>query len=75
VAKESFTRRARPVHLAPLPHAFSQEGEDLILGRVFEGKSDGFYVDVGRITQHFIRILTIFIFAVGAESLTPCPEA
>jgi len=33
--------------LCTLPHAFSQEGEDLILGRVFEGKSDGFYVDVG----------------------------
>ena len=36
-----------PSQPCPLPHAFSLEGEDLILGRVFEGKSDGFYVDVG----------------------------
>lgn len=27
--------------------AFSQEGEDLILSRLFESQSDGFYVDIG----------------------------
>src|SRR5688500_9241369 len=27
--------------------AFSQEGEDLILGRYFEGKTNGFYIDIG----------------------------
>ena len=41
----------RPVkHLispCPLLHTFSQEGEDRILGRIFEKKAEGFYVDVG----------------------------
>jgi FkbM family methyltransferase len=27
--------------------SYSQEGEDMVLNRVFEGKSSGFYVDVG----------------------------
>ncbi|MCM0081366.1 FkbM family methyltransferase [Geomonas sp. Red32] len=27
--------------------SFSQEGEDLVLARLFEGKANGFYVDVG----------------------------
>jgi FkbM family methyltransferase len=26
---------------------YSQEGEDLVLARIFEGRNDGFYVDVG----------------------------
>src|SRR5580658_8816405 len=28
-------------------HSFSQEGEDMILASFFEGKKNGFYVDVG----------------------------
>jgi FkbM family methyltransferase len=32
---------------------YSQEGEDLIVARLFDGKSDGFYVDVG--AHHPIR--------------------
>lgn len=27
--------------------SFSQEGEDLLIGRMFDGRMDGFYVDVG----------------------------
>ena len=27
--------------------SYSQEGEDMILNRIFEGKREGFYVDIG----------------------------
>jgi FkbM family methyltransferase len=51
VIKKVLRRAKRIIHPpcppCPLPHAFSQEGEDLILGRVFEAKPEGFYVDVG----------------------------
>jgi FkbM family methyltransferase len=30
-----------------LNHSYAQEGEDMILARVFEGHAQGFYVDVG----------------------------
>lgn len=33
--------------------SFSQEGEDLIIARFFEGKKDGFYIDIG--AHHPVR--------------------
>jgi FkbM family methyltransferase len=43
-----------------LPHAFSQEGEDMILARVFEKQPQGFYVDVG--AHHPIRFSNTYYF-------------
>lgn len=40
----------RVVRIQPecrMAHFFSQEGEDVLLERIFEGKRDGFFVDVG----------------------------
>ena len=57
-----FLRRAKRI-VRPdctLPHAFSQEGEDLILARVFESQRLGFYVDVG--AHHPIRFSNTYLF-------------
>ena len=44
----SFRRKARAKARNFSPKkSFSQEGEDIILGRLFEKKTMGFYVDVG----------------------------
>lgn len=40
--------------------AYSQEGEDLILARLFERKTDGFYVDVG--AHHPQRFSNTYLF-------------
>jgi hypothetical protein len=40
--------------------SYSQEGEDMILRRFFEGKLNGFYVDVG--AHHPIRFSNTYIF-------------
>lgn len=40
--------------------AYSQEGEDLILGRIFEGRREGFYVDVG--AHHPFRFSNTYRF-------------
>ena len=40
--------------------SYSQEGEDMILRRLFEGKSNGFYVDVG--AHHPRRFSNTFYF-------------
>jgi hypothetical protein len=43
--------------------SYSQEGEDMILRRVFEGKESGFYVDIG--AHHPFRFLSFprnFVF-------------
>lgn len=40
--------------------SYSQEGEDLILNRFFEGKKDGFYVDVG--AHHPKRFSNTYFF-------------
>jgi FkbM family methyltransferase len=40
--------------------AFSQEGEDLVLNRLFEGKSSGFYIDVG--AHHPHRLSNTYMF-------------
>jgi FkbM family methyltransferase len=43
-----------------LPHCFSQEGEDMVLARIFETASTGFYVDVG--AHHPIRFSNTYLF-------------
>lgn len=40
--------------------SFSQEGEDLILKRIFENQKDGFYVDVG--AHHPFRFSNTYLF-------------
>jgi FkbM family methyltransferase len=45
------------------PHArlsYSQEGEDLILARIFEGQYEGFYVDIG--AHHPLKFSNTHIF-------------
>jgi FkbM family methyltransferase len=44
------------------PHAFSQEGEDMILARVFEKQQQGFYVDVG--ANHPTRFSNTYYFYI-----------
>ena len=39
--------------------SFSQEGEDLILARIFEGQNSGFYVDVG--AHHPLRFSNTYL--------------
>lgn len=39
--------------------SFSQEGEDLILARIFEGQKSGFYVDVG--AHHPLRFSNTYL--------------
>jgi FkbM family methyltransferase len=56
--------------------SFSQEGEDMILRRVFEGKERGFYVDVG--AHHPRRFSnTCFFYRKGWHGINiePNPEA
>lgn len=44
--------------------SFSQEGEDLILGRIFERKQSGFYIDVG--AYHPVRFSnTLYFYKKG----------
>ena len=40
--------------------SYSQEGEDMILRRIFEYKADGFYVDVG--AHHPVRFSNTYLF-------------
>ncbi|MCI9843878.1 FkbM family methyltransferase [Flavobacterium pectinovorum] len=40
--------------------AYSQEGEDILLTRIFEGKKDGFYLDIG--AHHPKRFSNTYLF-------------
>lgn len=40
--------------------SYSQEGEDMILRRIFEHKKDGFYIDVG--AHHPVRFSNTYLF-------------
>lgn len=56
--------------------SYSQEGEDLILQRIFDSKSSGFYVDVG--ACHPMRFSNTFIFykkGWRGINIEPNPEA
>jgi FkbM family methyltransferase len=57
-------------------YSFSQEGEDLILSRIFDNKANGFYVDVG--AHHPKRFSNTYIFyKLGWRGINiePNPEA
>lgn len=41
-------------------NAYSQEGEDLVLNRIFDGQKSGFYVDVG--AHHPMRFSNTYFF-------------
>lgn len=41
-------------------NSYSQEGEDLILNRFFEGKNSGFFIDIG--AHHPIRFSNTYLF-------------
>ncbi|MEO8165113.1 MAG: FkbM family methyltransferase [Betaproteobacteria bacterium] len=56
--------------------SYSQEGEDMILRRLFEGRREGFYVDVG--AHHPMRFSnTYFFYRQGWRGLNiePNPDA
>lgn len=53
--------------------SFSQEGEDLILGRIFERKENGFYVDVG--AYHPVRFSnTLYFYKKGWRGINIEPR-
>ena len=54
--KKRISRRAG---LKPA-HSYSQEGEDMVLSRIFSDKSKGFYVDVG--AHHPMRFSNTYSF-------------
>ena len=72
IAIRSLLERLDPfVHLA-----YSQDGEDMILRRLFEGKARGFYVDVG--AHHPYRFSnTCYFFRRGwaGINIDPNPDA
>jgi len=54
---------------------YSQEGEDVVLQRIFSGKSQGFYVDVG--AHHPRRFSNTYLFyrsGWGGINIEPNPE-
>lgn len=53
-------RRIRGDVVSSSTRAYSQEGEDLILQRIFHGATNGFYVDVG--AHHPQRFSNTFLF-------------
>lgn len=56
--------------------SYFQEGEDMILRRIFEKRTTGFYVDVGAHHRHDSQILVTSIRRDGEASiLMPCREA
>ena len=57
-------------------NSYSQEGEDMILNRIFDGRLSGFYVDVG--AHHPRRFSNTFFFYKRGWSginIEPNPEA
>lgn len=49
--------------------SYAQEGEDLVVNRLLEGKKDGFYVDVGAHHPYRFSNTYFFIKEVGLVSL------
>jgi FkbM family methyltransferase len=61
---------------SPIYHrlSYSQEGEDMILARIFEGKSIGFYVDVGaHHPQRFSNTYFFYLQGWMGINLDPMP--
>jgi FkbM family methyltransferase len=57
------------------PESYSQEGEDIILSKIFEGKKSGFYVDIG--AHHPFRFSNTYIFykkGWNGINIDPLPE-
>src|ERR1039457_553906 len=56
--------------------SYSQEGEDMILRRIFEGQRYGFYVDVGAHHPHRFSNTNLF-YKKGWRGINiePCPDA
>lgn len=53
---------------------FSQEGEDCILGRIFDGRTVGFYVDVGaHHPQRFSNTYRFYLRAWNGINIDPLP--
>jgi hypothetical protein len=59
IVKKILTEKPPAFQLYKLT-SFSQEGEDLILDRIYNGKSNGFYVDIG--AHHPFRFSNTFLF-------------
>lgn len=75
VPRGGLDRLDRLLH-ANAPRHFSQEGEDIILQRLFEGKTDGHYVDVG--AHHPSRFSNTCLFhQIGWSGINiePNPDA
>ena len=53
--------------------SFSQEGEDLIIDRLLDGKKDGFYVDIGAFDP-FIHSNTYFFYKKGWTGINVEPN-
>ena len=51
---------------------YSQNGEDLILNRLFENKEKGFFIDVG--AHHPIRFSNTYLFYKKGWSEMFCPK-
>ncbi|MBL8550627.1 MAG: FkbM family methyltransferase [Hyphomonadaceae bacterium] len=58
IAEESLARASPDI--AFRNESYSQEGEDLVLARVFNGQPTGFYIDVGAL--HPIRFSNTYLF-------------
>lgn len=70
---EEFRRKT---HYKFLNQSFSQEGEDMILRKIFSGKEKGFFVDVG--AHHPFRFSnTYFFYKKGWRGINidPLPES
>lgn len=58
--REALENKSKSLDKRHLNTSYSQEGEDLILKRFFEGKNNGFYVDVG--AHHPKRFSNTYMF-------------
>jgi hypothetical protein len=54
------TNQRHPESIGPVHLSYAQEGEDMVLRRIFEDQPLGFYVDVG--AHHPVRFSTTYFF-------------
>jgi len=56
--------------------SYSQEGEDIFLSRIFEGKKNGFYVDIGaHHPQRFSNTYLFYLKGWKGINIDPMPES